>query len=385
MSLLFARERRLIETDDMIKVRWAAVVLFGSALAAADFPPVFSASGVARGTRPARMVVPGTILTIYGGNLGPWPGKCTGISRPSNWPREFCGTQVLIGDMPAELLYVSHDQINFKVPQDSPREGIVDVRVVYNGQFSQPVSMKAGFEPTTVALDGPVYTDMPVWLKIDVPYEFAGAVGYPGVLSAAGFGCNQVEVRRNGQMLTLLPGSNWTRYGGGMAGNICQSYPPAGDPQSGRLPLHLLYRFDVPGVYEVRYSLFRAPVGFAAAQTAFRVRSEWTPIEVLAARAGERSAWLQSLCDHPINDAVELVTNTLPSLLGVPDDASFEILGGYLYHPSPTVRQFAMYGLTYWPEEYVLPKLQVLEQTRGPSDAIARYFRWQRAAAGGRQ
>jgi hypothetical protein len=240
--------------------------------------------------------------------------------------------------------------------------------------------MKAGFEPTTVALDGPAYTDMPVWLKIDLPYEFVGAVRYPFVLGPAGFGCNEVEVQRNGQMLPLLPGSNWTRYGIVGGGNICGSYSPAGDTQADHLPLHLLYRLDVPGIYEVRYTLHSMPVGTTAPQTAFRARSEWTPIEVLASKPGERSEWLRSLRDHAPSDAAELLTNTLPSLLGVSDDASFDILAGYLYHPNNSVQRYALDGLSYWPEEYTLRKLQALLQTQGPSDAITRYLAWQRAA-----
>jgi hypothetical protein len=297
----------------------------------------------------------------------------------------LCGTQVLIGDMPTELLYVSDKQINFKIPQDSPQGGTVDIRVVYDGQPSRPVSMKAGFEPTTVSLDGPAYTDMPVWLKIDLPYEFAGEVRYPFILGPAGFGCNEVEVRRNGQMLPLLPGSNWTRYGVVIGGNICWSYAPAGDTQADRLPLHLLYRLDVPGLYEVRYTLRSEPAGFVVPQTAFRARSEWTPIEVLAAESGQRSEWLRSLRDRAPSDAAELLTDILPGLLCVPDDASFDILSGYLYHPNASVQKYALDGLFYWPEDYTLRKVQALLQTRGPSEAVTRYLARQRTRAAGRR
>lgn len=369
----------------MISWQWAGVVLLGIVAAAADPPPEFTAAGVARGTRPARMVVPGTFLTIYGRNLGSPPGQCTATITASNWPREFCGTQVLIGGTPTELLYVSDKQINFKVPQDSPQGGMVDIRVVCNGQSSRPVSVKAGFEKTTVSLDGPAYTGMPVWLKIDLPYEFVGAVRYPFILGSAGFGCNQVELRRNGQMLPPQPGSDWTRHGSIGGGDICGSYSAAGGRQADRLPLHLLYRLGVPGLYEVRYTLRSVPGGFAVPQTGFRARSEWTPIEVLAARPGQRAEWLQSLRDHASSDAGELLTEVLPSLLGVPDDASFEILAGYLYHPDASVQRYALDGLSYWPEDYTLRKVQALLQTWGPSEAVTRFLTWQRAIAASRK
>jgi hypothetical protein len=355
--------------------------------AAADSPPEFSAAGVARGIQPAGMVVPDTFLTIYGSNLG--APRCRAAFLVSTYPRDFCGTRVLIGAMPAELLFVSDKQINFKVPQDAPRDGTVDIRVVYNGQSSRPVSMKAGFEQTTVSLDGPAYTDMPVWLKIALPFEFTGSIRYPFISGQAGFGCNRVEVRRNGQMLPLLPGSHWGRYGIVIAGNICGSYAPAGGKQADRLPLHLLYRLDVPGIYEVRYTLRGVPAGATVPEAGFRVRSEWTPIEVLAARPGQRPAWLRSLWlrslqDRTPGDASELLTDTLPSLLGIADDASFDVLAGYLYHPDAGVQRYASDGLSYWPEAYTLRKLQALVQTRGPGDAVTRYLLWRHAVAAGR-
>lgn len=373
----------------MTLCRPLALTLLGIGVACADSPPEFTAAGLARGTQRARMVVPGTNLTIYGRNLAPPPGQCRAAYPVSTYPRELCGTKVLLGDAPAELLYVSDTQINFKVPQDAPQSGTVDIRVVYNGQSSRPLAMKAGFEQTTVSLDGPAYADMPVWLKLDMPFEWTGAVRYPFILGPAGFGCNTVEVRRNGQMLPLLPGSNWTRYGVVIAGNICGSYSPAGDTQADRLPLHLLYRLDVPGVYEVRYTLCNVlcnvPAGVAFPETEFRARSEWTPIEVAAAMPGQRSEWLRSLRDRAPGDAAELLTDILPSLLGVPDDASFEILAGYLYHSDAAVQRYALDGLSYWPDEYTLPKMQALLQSRGPGDAVMRYLAWQGAAAAGRR
>jgi len=81
----------------------------------------------------------------------------------------------------------------------------------------------------------------------------------------------------------------------------------------------------------------------------------------------------------------ELLTDILPSLLGVPDDASFDILAGYLYHSDDSVQRYALDGLSYWPEESTLPKIQALLQTRGPSDAVARFLAWRGTAAAGRR
>jgi hypothetical protein len=117
------------------------------------------------------------------------------------------------------------------------------------------------FEKTTIALEQPAHTGMPVWLKVDLPFE-SGTIRYPYVLGPAGFGCNEVQVRRGGRALTPQPGSNWMRYGMVFSGNICGSYAAAGaSNHAGRLPLHLLYRFDEPGAYEVRLSVWGSPAG----------------------------------------------------------------------------------------------------------------------------
>src|SRR5580658_3580337 len=108
------------------------------------------------------ILTPSAILSMAGGHLGT-EAKCTappsGVDPPV-YPEQLCGTQVFIGDELAGLLYVSPGQINFQVPKDSPNDGTVDLRVVYNGQSSKPLTMKAGFEKMTIRLDQPAYTGM---------------------------------------------------------------------------------------------------------------------------------------------------------------------------------------------------------------------------------
>jgi hypothetical protein len=345
-------------------------------LRSADPPPEFTAQGVGGTT-----IEPGLGLSIYGSHLGPAAG-CVGSAdrqhretpnphnpRPgfadtSIYPAELCETQVFIGDKPAGLLYVSERQINFKIPQDSAEDGTVDVRVIYKGQSSVSVTMKAGFPHTTVSLDQPAYTGMPVWLKVQSVF---GSIQYPQVLGAAGFGCNEVQVRRDGKMLPLLPGSDWMKYGISFAGFICGAYAPGG--RRDRLPLHLLYRFEQPGTYEVRFAQLDRPPGVIRPVTE-QTHSEWTPIEVSPSQASQRSEWLEALRRRAPADPGELLTDVLPGLLGIPDDASLEILTGYLYHRDASVRRYAMNGLSYWPEESTSQRLLALLHTRGPSDEL---------------
>jgi hypothetical protein len=203
------------------------------------------------------------------------------------------------------LLSVSEKLIHFKTPQDSPESGSVDIRVVYMGQSSAPVTMEAGFEKTTISLEQPAYTDMPVWLKADLPLD-SGTIRYPYYLGPAGFGCNEVEVRREGKLLTPTPGSDWMRHGFGGSGNACGSYAATlASKHIGRLPLHLLYRFDAPGTYEVRLTVWGSPVG-SPRRGDFRARSEWTPIEVLPSQPKQRAEWLEAVRARAPADAAEV-------------------------------------------------------------------------------
>jgi len=361
---------------------------------AADPAPEFSAAGVVRGAQSTPILVPGEGLSIYGSHLGPFPAcsaanpdpKLRETVNPRNpdpnfanlsvYPKELCGVQVLIGDKAAGLLYVSGEQINFKVPQDSAETGAVELRVVSQGQSSAPLRMPAGFEKTTVSLAEPAYTNMPLWLKVETRFGL-GHVTYPSLLGPAGFGCHGVEVRRDGKPLPVLPGSNWMRYGMGYSGPPCGSYGPLNGRSLDRLPLHLLYRFDVPGVYEVRYTLRTEARETPRSQ--IRAQSEWTTIEILPSAPNQRRDFLNALRQRSASaNEAELLSDVLPSALGLPDDASFDIVTGYLYNPSSSVRRYAMNGLSYWPEDATSAKLLALLKTKGPSDELVRFLTRQR-------
>jgi len=245
----------------------------------ADPPPQFTPEGVVGQAR-AGTLFPGAGMSIYGQYLGPNPGACVASPDSLN-AGNACDTQVLIGDKPAILQFVSEKQINFKVPLDVPPNDAAELRVVYRGQSSTPLIVKVGPEKTTASVEQPAYVGMPVWLKVELPSAY-GTIHYPYLLGRAGFGCNEVEVRRNGQPLPLIPEANTNRSIAVFVGNMCGS-SGSESPTAviGRLPLHLLYDFRTPGTYEVRFTLRSDPF-VATSQTGFKVRSEWTPFEILA-------------------------------------------------------------------------------------------------------
>jgi hypothetical protein len=345
-----------------------AAVLFAATCAAAV--PQFTLNGVERNLHPVTRLIGGDVVEIAGQNLGP-ANRCDGAP---NYPTLLCGVQVLIGDKPAGMVNVSANRLYFIVPKDAPAEGAVDMRVVYNGTSSPSVTMPAGRAKTIISLDEPAYTDMAVWLRVAMPASL-GQVMWPDKRNPAGFGCYLVEVRRNGQLLPVRSGTRWVTFGGG-SGPACGPKMPAQLLARGRLPLHLLYNFDQPGRYEVRFTFANEPVFMTAsvsdtvAARISKTQSDWTPIDVLPSPPGQRARWLEDLRRRAPADAMEVLSDVLPNVLGHPDNASLAIVLGYLYHPDDSVRRYAGYGLDYWPDDLVARKLLALLGAKGPTDAV---------------
>ena len=240
-------------------------------------------------------LAPGLLISIYGDHLGP-NNACEGFAdtqrretpnplRPNQifastliYPKVLCETQVLVGEVPAGLLYVQERQINFKVPQETPVEGTAEIRVIYRGQSSRGVRLPLGLDSAAISLESSARVGMPVWLKLSM-FGLEASVQYPFDIHPAGFGCHEVDVRRDGKPLPRVA-TLATQSIGGIAGSggACSFLGlPSESHHIGRIPLHLQYRFDQPGTYQVRYTRHSDfPAG--APPT---VRSEWTAIEIL--------------------------------------------------------------------------------------------------------
>ncbi len=232
------------------------------------------------------------------------------------------------------------------------------------------MAMACSGQAPDLSLDGPAAVGMPVWLKVPARNTVENHYPFhPGTPSS--FGCKQVEVRRDGQLLPLIPGLATHPFNNPFdLGNPCSSvvamrevnHPP-------RLPLHLRYRFDRPGIYEVRYS----PTSSMNYPHAHAVWTEWMRFEIKPQSPGQRANWLREMSARAPTDATELLADFLPSILGIPDPASLDILGRYLYHPDINVRHHAAAGLTYWPDAEADAMAAEWIRTRGPTDVML-YF-----------
>ena len=346
----------------MISPRPVAFLFSGLCLQAllwgADPPPQFTPEGVV-GQAKAGILVPGAGMSIYGRYLGSTASGCA-ASADNRYASNACDTQVLIGDKPALLLFVSERQINFKVPLDVPPSDGAELRVVYRGQSSMPLTMQVGPEKTTVSLDGVARVDGPVWIHVELP----GSLGlsYPQMSNPWDFGCTRFEVRKDGN---LLPPLSHPPVGGIYNGPPCPGEISLRntDGAKSRLPLHLQYRFTDPGVLR--------RVRPCPAIPTISLRSGGNPGTV---RLDSHSSPPRHAAHHrrppspgPHRNSLQL--STAPDLLALPDDEALGIVLEYLYHPNVYVHQYASAALSYWPPvpSSIQAARRKLLRTKGPT------------------
>ncbi len=361
-------------------VTWLCVI--GAAVAGAQTQaPKFTAASVApsNATRPVPLA-PGALVSIYGLHLGPSQG-CVGQNGPAGYPSELCGVKVTVAAVAAGLLYVQDRQVNLRVPATVSSEGLLDFIVTYNGVSSAPAPVRFAAQTATLSLAGAAYVHMPVWVEVQLPYPWHDAIRYPMDIWPGNFRGHELEVRRNGVILDRVHGSK-PAFGigggpgsiGGIGGGGRIGLP--GEPKHrGRLPLHLVYRFDQPGAYEVRYTAFdwRYPSTRHAL-----VRSRWTRITIQPFSKGQRERWLEQQEQSVPQEPVELLSDYLPSVLALPDRRVLRFLESYLYHSNDLVRQYTLYSLYYFNDQTLAREVPEILRRRGPTEGLAFFLSWRR-------
>jgi len=336
---------------------------------------------------------PGELISIYGSDLGP-DQPCQGQADPDlretpdpqwrdpRWinlmvfPKELCGVRVLVGGEPAGLLYVHRDQINFKVSQSVPMEGTVGLQIIHGDQASMVVQVEAGLAPLRLILPERAFTNMPIWVGVVIPPNRGAYIEYPYSGGPGDIGCNELLVRKDGQLLKNIP---TTRFGGGVSsGNICGS-SSSGDGYDNRLPLHLVHRIEEPGDYEVRLNMSNRPVwDRALTDEEIFIQSDWTPLKVEASRPGQRRTWLDAITREPPIAGPDVIADYLPSILGVPDEQSLEAVVEQFYHLHSGVKWYAQHSLDYWPLPEALAAVERTFKLRGPSVTAVNWLLAQR-------
>ena len=88
-------------------------------------------------------IAPGEILTLFGPSIGPDEPKSYQIGSSGRVSTNLDGLQVLIGGIPAPILYASKNQINVVAPFSTPTQGQVTVQVTGAPVAVQPLTVNA--------------------------------------------------------------------------------------------------------------------------------------------------------------------------------------------------------------------------------------------------
>jgi hypothetical protein len=315
--------------------------------------PVFTRESIVplRGNR-AKLLAPGMVVELYGRHLTPEPWCGQNATPPAPYPVEVCGVRVMVGTSAAGLMFVGPGQINFKIPADAPAEGSSPIQVCVRGVCGAPVVMQFSTHKAFLRLRGAAAVHMPVWVEIDEPAPYE--VKYPCEDSPWSFGGYHFEVRRNGQPLAQapLPKTTIGQVVSVPARGGCRA---AAEPSA--LPLHLLYDFDEPGVYSVRFTA--TPLVGPISGTTI-CQSDWTDIAVEPYVGSKRDEWLQSMAEKVKSAPPEaLMADVVPSLLAWPDDKALTVLLPLFALPRPAsgsdpmgdAGQFARYGLAAFSDD----------------------------------
>lgn len=220
-------------------------------------------------------------------------------------------------------------------------------------------------------VDEPVYVGEPVWVRTEPKPN----IRYPFHDSIGDFGCNRLELTHNGRPVPPRPPQS---FGDG-SGIQCGSAAPHNSPEN-RLPLHVWFPFEHPGVYAVRW-IHETP-DFKDGRPHFKdgkpqtdaISSEWTTFRVHQTSPSDRDAWLTRLLSNPPTDYGLLAGDFLPSLAAAaPNQRALSAFLDYLYSDNEVVAREAASALELFPQPEVMRAVVSLIDERGPNEQLAFY------------
>jgi len=339
--------------------KWCLPLLALASFAQAQSPAITRVTSTV--DNGASMIPPGAVILIYGRGFGvgcDGTALCDATSGCHGPALELCGVQVLLDGNPIIVQYVTGNRLNALMPAEPPDRPFSQLVVLSGGIRTNTVDLRRVPEGVTISLDGPASVDGPVWIHVDL--KPPDRLSYPLMSVPWEFECEEFEFRKDGKALSplALPNIRVVTFGS----FPCPGYAAPGTATvfQNRLPLHLKYRFDEPGTYQVRLSQYGGP------RRVVLVQSDWTPIEIRPR--------LPRVMSAPPQDAKQLMSDFLPNLLALCNDETLSAMLGYLYHFDSRVRQYAVYSLRYWPDQVVRSRLIDILKSRGPTPEGVRYL-----------
>lgn len=267
---------------------------------------------------------------------------------------------------------------NSVVRSYTPMERAVTIPALVGSPWSITPEDPA-YPKATITIKGDAYVDMPIWANIGFPPGFdlyRANLRYPFAYEPWFTWGYNFEVTRDGQPLPRRA-PNTSTHGLIINGPGGGSAAPPSSP-TGRLPLHLFYRFDSPGTYRIRFVLREDIPGVVSKNADGTLRenktllvSEWQELVVKPYTVAQRQAWQKQQVANPPKDVGLLVGDYLPSLLASPDSTVLPAFEKAATHRDPLVQGFAKKCLLYFTDSAsraVSPLLQQLIASPVPKD-----------------
>jgi len=215
------------------------------------------------------------------------------------------------------------------------------------------------------------YTGMPVWIHAELSFPLE--IRYPYGEDPGDFGPNRLEVKRENSLLPKVPYKPWLVGGGLVDGSIA---PPT-SPKD-RLPVHLQYALDKPGVYSVRWTEVRHSFRDGRVTEVVVAQSDWLDFEVRQSTPAQRKDWFEKQRARVPGDAGEFVGDFLPSLLAdAPDPRGLQVVLEQLYSTEPLIHGCALGSLRFFREEDIRSQVLDMVHLRGPNEGLAYVVSWQ--------
>ena len=221
-----------------------------------------------------------------------------------------------------------------------------------------------------IRVPDPAFTGLPIWIYSELTFPLE--TRYPYGEDPENFGPNRLELKRENHLIAPVPFKPWVAGGGLVDGSIA---PPT-SPKN-RLPLHLQYALDKPGVYSLRWTVVRHEFQQGRMIEVVVAQSDWFDFEVHQSTSEQRRDWLKNYLSQLPKDAGEFVGDYLPSLLAIaPDPQVLRTVLEQMYSAETLIPGCALASLRFFPEGDIRSQVLDMLHLRGPNEGLAYVMSW---------
>ncbi|HZV90279.1 MAG TPA: hypothetical protein VFF95_22215 [Candidatus Binatus sp.] len=248
---------------------------------------------------------------------------------------------------------------------------ILTVAFLVTAALSSAHAQTLSVQKFQIHVTDPAYTGLPVWIYAELGFPLE--IRYPYGEDPRNFGPNKLEVKHENRLIEQESHEASVSVG---TGPLNGSIAPASSPRN-RLPLHLRYALEKPGIYSVRWTEVRHR--FQNGQMAEEVvaQSDWLDFEVRQSTPEQRKEWFERQRARVPSDAGEFVGDLLPSLLAyAPNPQALQVVLEQLYSTEPLIHACALGSLRLFREEDIRSQTVDILHHRGPNEGLAYEISW---------